>query len=211
MTPKLCTNLYVFYRADIDIINEERSLKTPSELIKYEIKNILEEENFNNGRIEKIAQLFVENLDDNKVLTNILQDLPVPILKILIQKQLSIMLPVIEAYDKAVSGDLPFSYCDTVARFYEKIFKYTDDYEIKSLIIHRLPKLAYHHNRWYVRTVFSNIFCKIDDASLMLELKEVLTNNLRMTYWCSKSFDNSCLPLEIKRIVRESKEQRRTN
>jgi serine/threonine protein kinase len=127
---------------DLTIITQNEKLFTkPAEMIRNEMRTMLENQDFTALRTEKLARLFMENTKDNDVLTGILPKLQDPILQSLIKDHTSMMITVLKKYDEAVSGNLPFEYCDIVADYFEKIFISTNSDELKVIIIKRLHKL----------------------------------------------------------------------
>jgi len=185
------------------ITQEERLLTKPAEMIRDEARAMLEDQDFTASKIEKLARLLMENTDDNAVLTEILPKLPDPILQSLIENHISILTPVLKVYDEAVSGELPFEYCDIVANFYKKVFFWTDSDEVRVMIIRRLPKLGYLHNRWHVGMVFARIVSKIDDPSLILAVRDILQSDNDMTVWCKNYFDEYSLPSGIRNVLKK--------
>jgi len=182
----------------LNIVTQEDEYPTiPAENIRKEIRKTLEEQEFTTSKIENIVQLILNNMDDNTVLTSILPKLPDPILEILVKDYFDIFTAIFGAYDDAVSGPLPFEYCDVVADFYEKIFQWTDSYEIKSRILKRLPKLGYDHNRWRVGNVFAQIVSKLKDPTFIQVVREVLMHDNSICEWCEKYFKKYSLPKEI--------------
>jgi len=189
---------------DLDVITqEERLLTKPAEVIRDEVRAILEEQDFSASKIEKLARLLMENTDDNEVLTRILPELPDPILQSLIKNHISMFTTVFKAYDEAVSGALPFEYCDVVTDFYEKVFFWTDSDEVKVMIIKRLPNLGHSHNRWHVGIVFARIVSKINDPSLILAVKDVLQSDNDMAAWCKEYLDDYSLPSGIREALKK--------
>lgn len=186
---------------DLDYVTQLQSFSNPSEIILEEIKKILEENIFRSFRTKKLARMFVENSDDNIVLSDILPKLPEPILKSLIENHISLLKPVLKSFNNDISiVGLPFSYCDIIADFYRNIFNLTDDFEIKEMILTKLPHLAYDHNRFYVGGVFGGIVNELEDQSLIMVVKDVLSSDEYVAKWCSDYFDES-IPNLIKDVL----------
>jgi len=188
---------------DLNIVTQKENLLTkPSEMIRDEVKAILEEQNFQASRVERLGRILMENTDDNEVLTGVLPRLPDPILERLVKDYISLLSTVLKVYDKAVSEALPFDYCDTVALFYEKVFNWTDSVEIKVMILERLPEIGFSHNRWYVGEVFARIVAGLKDPSLVLAVKNVLQRNQAVGGWCQHYLQKHSLPHEIRSVLK---------
>lgn len=183
------------------VTQKEKLLTKPAETIRDEVQKILEEQDFTASGIEKLARLFIENTDDNEIVTGLLPKLPGPILQSLIENYVSMLIPVLKAYDEAVSAALPFEYCDTVANFYRKIFYWTDSDEVKIMILKRLLELGHSHNRWYVGGVFAELVAELKDPSLILAVRDVLQADASTAEWCKPYLDEYSLPSEVRSAI----------
>lgn len=187
------------------VTRKEKLLTKPAETIRNEMQLILEEKDFTTLRTKNLARLLLENIGDNVVLNKILPKLPDPILQSLIKNHISTLSTVLEAFDEAVRGHLPFKYCDVVANFYEKVFYWTDSNEVKTMILRRLPKLGFYNNRWYVGEIFSKIVDSLKDLSLILVVKEILESNNSIAYWNKSYLEKYSLPPMIRNIIKNLK------
>lgn len=180
---------------DLTLASRENWLVTkPVETVLDEVEAILEEQDFTTSRVEKLARLLVENTDDNEVLTRVLPMLTEPVLRSLIRNHMPMLITVLKEYDKAVSGPLPFFYCDVAANFYERIFHWTDSDDLRVMILERLPHLGYSHNRFHVGDVFARIVSKLDDPSLLLAVRDILRSDEDMAAWCGSYLEEHSLP-----------------
>lgn len=194
--------------SDLSMITEEEKLLTkPGKMIRDEVHAMLEEQDFSASRVEVLGRLLMDNVDDNEVLTEIFPKLSDPILKSLVENHSSVFTGVFEAYDEAVSGSLPFEYCDVVADFYEKVFFWTNSHNLKIKILRRLPQLGCSHNRWHVGMVFARIVDKLEDPSLILAVKDVLRSDREVAEWCKDYFESCSLPSELKGLLKQSPKQ----
>ena len=92
---------------------------------------------------------------------------------------------LIGAYDKHVSadGELPFDYCDTVADFLQFIFGITTDLAVHRLIIKRLLRVGFSHNRWHVADVTIDLLTSLKSASEVAVAVEVIDDHSRAAEW----------------------------
>lgn len=109
--------------------------------------------------------------------------------------------PLVKFYDQAVSGELAFSYCNVVADFYEKLFRLTTAYGVREMILRRLPILGWSHKRWHVRETFASLVSDIKDESLILLVKDILSENPAMAEWNRPSMEGYRLPRQIAEIL----------
>lgn len=181
-----------------------RSLTQPAEIVKSEVQAIMDGGDLSKKRVGTLAQLLVEHSEDNVVLSNILPRIPDPLLKALVTYHSSLLLPVVQAYDASVSGDLPFDYCDVVADFYEKLFKWTDLDQFKLIVLNRLPTLGATHNRWHVGAVFARIVASLDDPALILAVSDHLSKHPEVAVWNREYLEKRSIPTAIRRALRAS-------
>jgi hypothetical protein len=87
--------------------------------------------------------------------------------------------------DKHVSadGELPFDYCDTVADFLQFIFGITTDLEVHRLIIRRLQRVGFSHNRWHVADVTIDLLTSLKSTSEVAVAVEVIDDHRRAAEW----------------------------
>lgn len=151
--------------------------------------------------LRRLANLFLDNVENNEILTNVLPNLPNHVLKALLETQERLMDDVLRAYDQAVSGSLPFSYCDVVADFYKKIFAWTNSESTKIMILKRLPLMAAEHNRWYVGEAFASLVDGLEDVSLILAVRDVMLSSRYVADWCSRYLVDLSLPATIRETL----------
>jgi serine/threonine protein kinase len=191
------------FLSDLELIGKgERILTRPAEAIRSEIERLLTEEDLSATSLTQLARLFAENTDDSTIMDQLLPKLPDPILKGLMEHHLPVMMPVLSAYDNSVSGSLPFEYCDTVANFYEKLFKWGESDELRLMILRRLPALAHSHNRWHVGEVFARIVSGLQDPSLIMAVRDILAANEEVAKWNKFYLEKHSLPQAIRSVLR---------
>ncbi len=176
-------------------------LVLPSVALRNLLQSILSSENGEDNSLEEVAKLLMANLDDELFLTSALPEVPEPIFRRLLVSQIATMREVLRAYDDAVSVGLPFEYCDTVANFYHMLFNATDDREIRLLILNRLPKLAFDHNRYYVRKVFARIVWGLTEPELLMEVDAILRADPERAAWLRDTLVLHSLPPVVRNAL----------
>ena len=101
-----------------------------------------------------------------------LPHLTTPAMKTLFQTDLFRMKQLVCAYDGMLSDQLPYSYCDTVADFYNSVCWATQDQELRQMILVRLASIGPEHNRWHVGEVLGAIVGRTQDPGALLGLAE---------------------------------------
>ena len=90
---------------------------------------------------------------------------------------------MLHIYDRHISGGLPFSYCDTVARFYSRLFDRADDVDMQRLILSRLIAMGASHNRWTVGEITGALLSRIRDVSDAMVAAEVIDADPHHAQW----------------------------
>ncbi len=90
---------------------------------------------------------------------------------------------MLRAYDRHISGSLPFAYCDRVADLYQRIFSRTADLELQRLTLARLLQMGSAHNRWYVGEVVGRLLGAIEDVSTAMIAAEVVHQHPDSARW----------------------------
>jgi serine/threonine protein kinase len=182
------------------VTNETTLFLKPEEVIGEEIERIIKSGDYSQEKIERIIILFTEHQDDMKMLFQRFPKLPNSILKEIIKNYRGAFLNLLKIYDQAVSGGLEFGYCDTVADFYKRLYLLTDSFEIRQIILNRLPRLGYLNNRYHVGGVFALLISQINDPSLILSVKETLESDREMAKWNQEYLERYSLPIAIKEV-----------
>lgn len=182
------------------VTNESKIFSTPDVLVEQEISDIVKKGDYSKEKIERIIALFIEHQADLKLLLQKFPKLPDPILRLMIKNHKGAFLNILKEYDKLVSGGLDFEYCDIVADFYKKLYTITDSFEIRQVVLTRLPTLGYINNRYHVGSVFASLVSQTTDPSLILTIKDVLEFNPRAAIWNHDYLEHYSLPEVIQKI-----------
>ncbi|MFH1373392.1 MAG: serine/threonine-protein kinase [bacterium] len=178
-----------------------QDFEKPGELALQMVQNLIRDQRFDTQSIESLARFLSETADDYQMLTQVFPNIPDPILIPLIQNHPVQFGQVFRAYDRQVDEPLAFSYCDVVATFYGKVFRCTEDFDVKTIILRRLPVLGCSHNRYYVGKVYAKLVSELTDHSLILAVRDVLAENPNAAQWCSQYFREISVPPIIRQVV----------
>lgn len=192
--------------ADFQLLTQkEFNVESPTQLAQKIVGEIVDpfSELVDSKGLESLTKLFLENPDNEDLYLEVLPKMPSEIISKLIVSQSTSFLNIIQTYDGYVSGGLNFSYCDTVARFYEKVFWEVDNYTVKRMVLSRLLDMGISHNRFYVRDVMARIAHEIKDAGLARLALDVYRNNVNATQWASAAINLDKLHPLIREGIRE--------
>ncbi len=182
------------------VTSETKKILNPVFVVTKEIEEINSKGDFSKERIEKLMILLTEYQENRELLIQKFPVLPDHILSIILEDFQGAFLNILKEYDNNISGGLDFSYCDVVADFYKKIYNMTDSFEIRKIILTRLPSLGRTNNRYYVGKVFAELVSQTTDPSLILTIKEVLESNTGIARWNQEYLEHANIPIVIKEI-----------
>jgi len=129
------------------------------------------------------SELLAKNLANRAFLLRALPLLSIDVLTALWEDDSVALETALDAFDRAVAGELGFSYCDTVAHFYSRVFRAIDSNALKSMLLHRLLRIGYSHNRWHVRTVVSGMVRETTDSELLMGVASELQADPGLAEW----------------------------
>jgi len=186
---------------DFQLVTSNSQLFDKSiERIQNIIKDILN--NLNSKSIEKLARVLYENADDEQMLIQVFPRMPDSILMELIKNHLDSFNIVFKKYDIQLDDYyLAFEYCDVAADFYEKVFNFTQDYEIKEVILRGLPFIGYNNNRWHVGSVYARIVFSLEDESLIMVVYNIFKENPNIADWHKEYFKEKDIPELIRQVL----------
>ena len=97
---------------------------------------------------------------------------------------------LLDAYsDTVVTSGYEWSFCDTIAGFWDRAFRVTNDDHILYLATRALLELGESHNRWHVRDVLIEILQRIRDSNHALAAAEALREaSPKVVVWTLESF-----------------------
>ncbi len=167
------------------LTKKEYNIEAPTELAQKLIWELVDPflGTVDSKGLTELVRLFLDNSDNEDIFLEILPRTPTEVIKKMVLTQHQSFINIFQTYDEYVSGSLTFSYCDTVASFYERVFVQIDDFVIKRMIINRLLNMGFSHNRWYVREVLARIVHEIKDIGLARMTLDIFRNNSEATKW----------------------------
>jgi hypothetical protein len=72
---------------------------------------------------------------------------------------------MLHTYMEHIGADLPFNYCDSVARFYAHVFEVSSDDKVRRLVLTELFKLGPRHNRYPVADIVRELLWSLKDET----------------------------------------------
>jgi serine/threonine protein kinase len=182
---------------DVKLVTEKPSLLTSAaEAVRDSAARLMADAAFSKTDVAPLAKLLAENCDDINMLTRVLPGLPDPILQALVVHHGRAFMLTLKAYDDAVSGGLPFEFCDSVADFMAKVFEWTESDDMRLLVLKRLPRLGQAHNRWHVGEAYARLLAG-PGKDLALAARDDLTANPDLAAWCAHYLRKASAPAVV--------------
>ena len=188
---------------DVRLAENEFVLSRPADAIRADIEQIVHSDTYSADEAAQLAGLLAENPYDQSTLMEVLPQLPDTILKDLVENHMSTIDRALGNYDDAVSTSLDFDYCDVVADFYRKVFVWTDSESVKIMILNRLARVGFSHNRWYVGQVFADLVDGLRELSLVWTVRDILQSDPYLLSWLKTYLDDKSLPNIIRNLLTE--------
>lgn len=180
--------------ADFQLLTQkEFNVGSPTQLAQKIVGEIVDPSSnlVDSKGLTELTKLFMENHDNKDLYLEVLPKMPSEIISKLIISQNVSFLNIIQVYDRYVSQiRIPPSHycdCDTVARFFEKIFWEVDNFAVNRMILARLLDMGCSHNRFYVRDVMARMVHEIKDVGLARLALDVYRNNVKAAKWASEA------------------------
>ncbi len=113
-------------------------------------------------------------MDDEIFVKDFIPRLSRPVLALLRKQDRNAFAQVVRAYDFSCLGSHPFSYTDTIADTFKKIFELEDDLALREMALRRILVVGAEHSRYYVRTTACEILEGLRDPQDVLMAARVL-------------------------------------
>ena len=124
--------------------------------------------------IARLDELVARNAEDEELYLKVVPRLPPALIDRYMAMRPDEFAAMLRTYDGYVSGNLPFAYCDIVARFYVRVFRRSGSVELQRLTLSRLIEMGASHNRWRVGELTGALLADIRDVSQAMAVAEVI-------------------------------------
>ena len=152
--------------------------------------------------VSELAGALYRNSGDSEMLTNVFPLIRGEVLRKLAIHEPNMLKLTLQIYDVQVASDgLRFEYCDTVSDFYAELFNLVEDHEVRELILRRLPRLGYNHNRWRVGETFARLVTSLNDPALIFLVKEILEGDPASAAWCKTYINTAKCHAVIRQVL----------
>jgi len=133
---------------------------------------------------QKIGELFLEQATNKVFFLKSLLNITPQVWFALGRCNWEMFHSVFSLYDEFVSDALPFEYTDKVADLYKMLNSEFKNRKFSVMVISRLCKMGYNHNRFYVRDTVTNILGELDSkAEIKEELVDFFDENKSAAEW----------------------------
>jgi eukaryotic-like serine/threonine-protein kinase len=113
--------------------------------------------------VRRLDALLVQHRAEEQLYYEIVPLLPDQLVAQYCEKLPRQFAAMLNTYIEHIGGDLPFNYCDSVARFYAHVFGVSPDDEVRRLVLAELLKLGPRHNRYPVADIVRELLWSLED------------------------------------------------
>ncbi|PVG82144.1 hypothetical protein DDE18_15830 [Nocardioides gansuensis] len=157
------------------------------------------------AKLDELNRLLQENSDDLNLYTQFVPYIPAAVLEAFAARDVDGLRGVVRIFDQYAEGSHPWSYTDTIAAFFERVYYLVDDYDIQRSILSRVLVLGADHNRWFVRDVFIRLVksaCESGPGALMVA--EVIRANRGSIPFVEDELRAISLPATVSEALNET-------
>ena len=181
-------------KADFTLLTASpEKFEQPGSKVEQILEQVLAEENDDPKGVKKLDGLFQAHIDDESFILKLLPKLPSRAIRKYYRLRKHQFDELMRTFEKFLPESLPFEYTDTVADFYERVFRIATDSGVRRLVLSRLMRMGFSHNRFHVGSVVARILSGIkseDDALLAIE---VIRQNPEAAGWCAQDCNSADL------------------
>jgi hypothetical protein len=152
--------------------------------------------------VRRLDALLAGHKEEEQLYYDIVPSLPDQLVR-----QYCEMLPgqfstMLARYMEHIAGDVPFSYCDSVARFYAFVFEASPDEAVKRLVLEELLRLGPRHNRYPVADIVRGVLWSVEDEDLGEFIAEVIAKTPEAAwYYHRQTLQKPMLPVIERALV----------
>ena len=133
--------------------------------------------------VRRLDEHLARNATEEELYFKVIPRLPESLVDLYMDELDDAFTAMLRVYDEHISGGLPFSYCDVVARFYTRVFRRSDDLDLQRIILARLIAMGASHSRWFVGEMTGDLLTKIRDVSEAMMAAEVIDADQGHAEW----------------------------
>lgn len=187
------------YQSVDEIISELKFIEatdfdSPAQRLDWTKSKVFDGRSVSHEDVKEILGSYIKSTEDRQLYLEYLPFTHEIILKMMLDRFPQEFETVFNAYDNHINSGVSFEYCDTIARFYYKIFGLTNLNSIKSIIVRRLPELGSNNNRFFVGEIVGDIISELKDPDLIYEAYTLFKENPQIVNFCKTYFCKKSIP-----------------
>ncbi|WP_420098203.1 serine/threonine-protein kinase [Corynebacterium sp.] len=125
--------------------------------------------------VPKLLKFILKNLSDEVFIRGFLPQIQPKVLAALQAHSEEGFRQAVRAFDRAASGQQPFSWTDTAALFLQRVFEITTNQNIKDIALKRILVLGTEQNRFAVRDIYISIISELTSPNDVLMAAQQLS------------------------------------
>ncbi|MFD3845232.1 serine/threonine-protein kinase [Streptomyces microflavus] len=125
------------------------------------------------GAAVRLARLLIDSADDEIFYKDFIPFLPLDSLAAMEAYATLEFKEIVFAFDSMSEGSHPFTYTDSIARFFRNVVIVSTDFELRRVALRRILMVGANHNRFYIGGLFAELVANLrdmDDAILIASL-----------------------------------------
>lgn len=159
--------------------------------------------------VSELIDLFLEKTDNSELILRGMTALPRDILGKIYLKHASSFISVFSEFDRHIedsfpktpSGNTDYDFCDRIADLYAYIFRLTDKFKIRRMIVRRLALLAHEKHRYYVGEIFSQLVDNLHDKDIEQEVVDVFSDHPEIIDFHREYLEKVNIPIALRKLL----------
>jgi eukaryotic-like serine/threonine-protein kinase len=141
-----------------------------------------------------LIELYQRHADDEALYRRTLPLWSNKLLGMLLRQDPDAFSEILTVFEKHVEGHLQFDYVDIVGNFLERVYRVSQDPEIRRLVLARLLIMGEHHNRFHSGRLFARLAASAQGSAEVLTIRSVLFDHPAAARWVAEFMQGKSIP-----------------
>lgn len=191
-------------RTDFELITGGLASKRLRDDVQEILATLIASEEVSTPEINKLHKALFPLRDDVDLIHEVFMGMPPHVFIAYFEKYSDVVRDMTLRFMQHVSeSPWPFDYCDKIANAIKRLFRATDDTELRVSMLTALLELGVSHNRFYVMDVFIALLGRISDSGDVLAVRDALVKRKHRLSAMKDRLSSVALPEPIRRLVSE--------
>jgi eukaryotic-like serine/threonine-protein kinase len=178
-------------RADLELLWLPDSSTVPASALA---ETYLNEAEIDHERLGMLIELYQRHPDDETLYRRTLPLWSHRLLVMLLRQDPDAFFEILTVFDKHIEGHLQFEYVDTVGNFLERVYRVSQDQEVRRLVLARLLIMGEHHNRYHSGRLFARLVAAAQSSADVLTIRSILFDYPAAARWVAEFMQGKSIP-----------------